>query len=89
MANCTDFLAEDFRAWETGTWSVARPRWFICVFLAVGVIGEGETGSTNGEGDLGAACTLRVGTERESLGLAVRASILSIDRKGEEFIKAG
>jgi hypothetical protein len=45
------------------------------VLRAVGLLmGEGETG--RGKGDLGAGID-RVGTERESLGLAVRSIFLA------------
>ena len=53
-----------------------NPRWLRRVFLAVGLIGEGDIG-VRGSGDLREReVVVAVGRARESLGFAARASIL-------------
>lgn len=60
-----------------------NPRWFNRVFWAVGLMGEGETGR---RGDLMAwEVVVAVGSASASLGLPVRASILTPWRRHVDF----
>ena len=74
------FVFDDCAYEKFGGWNVENPRWLSTVLRAVGeLIGDGEIGI--GKGDLGAPWLAEaVGTASESLGLAARASILTIIR---------
>ena len=54
-----------------------KPRWLRQVLRTVGLIGEGETG-VRGSGDFVRVAGAAAGTASMSLGLAARASMLTV-----------
>ena len=54
-----------------------KPRWLRRVLRTVGLIGEGEMG-VRGSGDFVRVAGAAVGTASMSLGLAARASMLTV-----------